>query len=311
MLKLEAGIGAARIKTGSDLATLELDMPIIVVRDTHLHLFDQAAENVARTQVVSRLIQIDAHRLVLVARLALRNAVEAAIATGRQADEAVVANKGDAERTAVGRARRIRGAALRRLDVIGIAAKAIEVISDPLATEIEPQGAGARAERTVGIQCERAAKWHLGRGFGDAKVDDIDESARCAAAIQQSGRTADDLHGARENAVDTDSVIFAERGGIERIQRVGQHTHALAELAANHGTRGDRAEVTRTYAQFVGQRLADTGSLLSRQGIATQNRGRLGQFLDGALERRCRDDDLLELMMFVRGFVSCRRDRRD
>ena len=175
----------------------------------------------------------------------------------------------------------------------------VDVEDEVLEAGVEFDRAAAAFGSGIAAEAYRAGQRQLWQHAVNAAVDDVDDAAAGAAAVEQRRGTADDLDAIGDNAVDRHGMIFAERRGVERGQPVGQHFDALAGLPANDRSGRDGAEIGRADAGLFRQRLADTARLFERQGVAGEYGGRLGELFHGSCKRLRGNDDFIELPMLV------------
>ena len=231
----------------------------------------EAAFHVVVTgQVDTRLLQVDSdefffyrlswqwrHRLFLM--VVTGHAVVAVEAADGEADESVVAEEGDAKGATAGLAvgilgnpegflfarcltafgffklsQRLRLRISRNFDIVGGAIEVVGAESEAAGTELGAKRAITDSGRRIGPQGQAGIEVLFERLANKAGIDDIDEPAGGAAAVQKCGRATHDFDALRQQAFNGHLVVFAERRRIERVETVGKHPNALAKLTANH-----------------------------------------------------------------------------
>ena len=98
-------------------------------------------------------------------------------------------------------------------------------------------------------------------------ADHVDEAARGTAAVQQRGRTLEDLDLFRDHAFQAHGVVLAQAGHIECGQPVLQDLHAVTAESADHRTAGARTEVRRTDPELLRQGFTDAAFDLPAQVV--------------------------------------------
>jgi hypothetical protein len=158
-----------------------------------------------------------------------------------------------------------------------------------------------RAGDVAAVVDAAVAGLHLAGGLvfergRDALVDDVDQAADRAGAVEQGGGAAQDLDLARDRAFGGHRVVVRQAGHVRGRHAVFQHLDARAFHAADDGARGAGAEGRGGYAQLVLQGLAERAADLVAQFVAGQHLGRGQDLVAFAVAQGTGgDDDLLHL----------------
>ena len=289
-------------------AVVQLGMVVIRVARLYARAFE-AGERVLddAVEVVAVLALVDVRAFVRrdaveVRQVRRRQAGIAPVVDVRAAD-ADVALARVAVRQAVGARRRVvQHAQVGDLVVVRVAHVAIDMQAELAEGAVQRAGHVSAVVDGAGARLDLARRLRLQRGR-DAFVDDVDEAADGAGAVQQGGGAAQDLDLARHGAFRGDGVVVRQAGHVRRRHAVFQHLDARAFHAADDGARRAGAERGRRHAQFVLQRLAERAADLVAQFVAGQHLGRGQDLVAFAVAQRGGgDDDLLDAA-FVDGLL--------
>jgi hypothetical protein len=171
-------------------------------------------------------------------RLAHRHTVDGVVFADGDPEAAGLAEAGAAHRDAPGRDGAVDQRALvgrvggvgeaGDAEVFGLGAEAVDLEREGGAAGGGREDAGALMRGGSVAEFRAAAERMRGGGRGDAVVNHVDHAADGGAAIEQRGGAAQNLDALDEQRLDTDVVIGADIGGIERADAVVEHPHAVA-----------------------------------------------------------------------------------
>ena len=245
-----------------------LEFGVRVIRDAHAvgeGTHEAAGHRRLAREVPAALAQADADIL-------LGDAVSGVQAGVGKADITIGRQVRDAEARATVVRRRVGDAPHRGQQVFGGLVEPIEVVGEG---PDRPFGEDARGTEPIDGTHAPDDGLPLGQALvGDARVDEVDHAAKDAVAVEEGGRSAQDLGFPDGQGVHADRVVQARGGGVEAADSVLGDLEAIAVEAADDGAAGVGAEVAGGHAGQVREEVADVGLGQALKRLRREDEGR-------------------------------------
>ena len=201
----------------------------------------------------------------------------------------------------------IGDAAHRRTEIVRRLVEAVDMVGEGTDRPFGEHAGGTEAIDGTDATHDRLA---LGEALvRDARVDEIDDAAEDARAVEQGRRTAEDLCFADGERVDAHRVVRAGGRGVEAVDAVLGDLETIAVEAADDRAAGVGTEVARNHAGEVGEQVADVGLGKAVEVGAREDEGRRHR-RDLAADGRALDHDRLEFLGGGRLVLGGQGERR-